>query len=92
MGYTGWAAGGFSPDDYNLTMTPKGSTGSFADQQIVSQCVVGTRNTNGTGLNSTSTTQGNSGSASMAAPTKFAAGETVGTLMAMIALIAIVVV
>ncbi|KAG9235354.1 glycoside hydrolase family 5 protein [Amylocarpus encephaloides] len=44
LGYAGWAAGGFSPDTYNLTMTPQGSNGSFVDQQIVSQCLVGQRN------------------------------------------------
>lgn len=43
MGYVGWAAGGFSPTDYNLTMTPIGSNGSFMDQEIVQKCVVGTR-------------------------------------------------
>ncbi|KAI1501587.1 glycoside hydrolase superfamily [Biscogniauxia marginata] len=53
MGYTAWAAGGFSPLDYNLTMTPKGSPGNFTDQETVTQCVVGTRN-----ANSNSTTAG----------------------------------
>lgn len=43
LGYTGWAAGGFSPLSYNLTMTPKGSNGSFVDQDIVTQCLVGMR-------------------------------------------------
>lgn len=43
MGYVGWAAGGFSPTSYNLTMTPMGSNGSFVDQEIVQKCVVGTR-------------------------------------------------
>jgi hypothetical protein len=51
MGYVGWAAGGFSPTDYNLTMTPMGSNGSFMDQEIVQKCVVGTRS--GTSGNST---------------------------------------
>ncbi|TVY82602.1 Endoglucanase EG-II, partial [Lachnellula suecica] len=46
MGYVGWAAGGFSATDYNLTMTPTGSSGSFVDQQIVKQCIVGTRSGN----------------------------------------------
>ncbi len=44
LGYVGWAAGGFSPVDYNLTMTPIGSAGNFTDQPIVAQCLVGTRN------------------------------------------------
>ncbi|KAI0599700.1 glycoside hydrolase superfamily [Biscogniauxia sp. FL1348] len=44
MGYTAWSAGGFSPLDYNLTMTPKGSPGNFVDQETVTQCVVATRN------------------------------------------------
>ncbi|CZR69888.1 related to cellulase precursor [Phialocephala subalpina] len=43
MGYVGWAAGGFSPTTYNLTMTPLGSAGNFTDQPIVKQCLVGTR-------------------------------------------------
>ncbi|KUJ21508.1 glycoside hydrolase family 5 protein [Mollisia scopiformis] len=43
MGYVGWAAGGFSPTNYNLTMTPIGSAGNFTDQPIVKQCLVGTR-------------------------------------------------
>jgi hypothetical protein len=44
----GWAAGGFSSTDYNLTMTLKGSNGSFTDQEIVKQCLVGTRSGNAT--------------------------------------------
>ncbi|KAJ4386774.1 hypothetical protein N0V93_009672 [Gnomoniopsis smithogilvyi] len=51
MGYTAWAAGGFSATDYNLTMTPFGSAGNFTDQETVRQCVIGTRN----GLNSSMT-------------------------------------
>ncbi|KAN0102309.1 glycoside hydrolase family 5 protein [Hyaloscypha variabilis] len=47
LGYVGWAAGGFAPVGYNLTMTPFGSSGNFTDQQIVAQCVVGTRNGQG---------------------------------------------
>lgn len=47
MGYVGWAAGGFSPTTYNLTMTPLGSAGNFTDQPIVKQCLVGTRNGGG---------------------------------------------
>lgn len=57
LGYTGWAAGGFSPLSYNLTMTPKGSNGSFVDQDIVTQCLVGMR-TGGT--NNTKTVSGTS--------------------------------
>lgn len=53
IGYTAWAAGGFSPIDYNLTMTPKGTVGNFTDQETVRQCVVGTRR-NSTTLNTTS--------------------------------------
>lgn len=49
LGYTAWAAGGFSATDYNLTMTPFGSAGNFTDQETVRQCVVGKRN----GLNQT---------------------------------------
>jgi endoglucanase len=47
LGYVGWAAGGFSPTTYNLTMTPLGATGNFTDQPIVNQCLVGTRNGGG---------------------------------------------
>jgi hypothetical protein len=47
LGYVGWAAGGFSPSTYNLTMTPIGSSGNFTDQPIVAQCLVGTRNGQG---------------------------------------------
>ncbi|RDL32651.1 uncharacterized protein BP5553_09107 [Venustampulla echinocandica] len=43
LGYAGWAAGGFSPETYELTMTPRGSNGNFVDQDIVKQCVVETR-------------------------------------------------
>ncbi|KAF4635708.1 hypothetical protein G7Y89_g2393 [Cudoniella acicularis] len=43
LGYAGWAAGGFSATDYNLTETPFGSNGTFTDQQIVKQCIVGMR-------------------------------------------------
>ncbi|KAG8166967.1 hypothetical protein KVR01_002656 [Diaporthe batatas] len=43
IGYTAWAAGGFSPFDYSLTLTPKGSAGNFTDQEIASLCVIGTR-------------------------------------------------
>lgn len=57
LGYTGWAAGGFSPLSYNLTMTPKGSNGSFVDQDIVTQCLVGMRTG---GSNSTKVVAGTS--------------------------------
>ena len=43
IGYAGWAAGSFSSANYNLTETPFGSAGNFTDQEIVSQCIVGTR-------------------------------------------------
>lgn len=56
MGYTAWAAGGFSPLDYNLTLTPKGSAGNFTDQVLASRCVIGTRiGSNGTAANVTKT-------------------------------------
>lgn len=56
MGYTAWAAGGFSPLDYNLTLTPKGSAGNFTDQELASRCVIGTRiGSNGTAANVTKT-------------------------------------
>lgn len=57
IGYTAWAAGGFSPLDYNLTLTPKGSAGNFTDQEIASRCVIGTRiGSNETATNATKTT------------------------------------
>lgn len=57
IGYTAWSAGGFSPLDYNLTLTPKGFAGSFTDQEIASRCVIGTRNgSNGTATNVTKAT------------------------------------
>ncbi|KAI1635826.1 glycoside hydrolase superfamily [Biscogniauxia mediterranea] len=96
MGYTAWAAGGFSPLDYNLTMTPKGSPGNFTDQETVTQCVVGTRNavSNSTASNSTtdsasknSTSSAGSGtttsSVPVAASTKLAAGAALETLAAL---------
>jgi hypothetical protein len=43
IGYTAWAAGGFSPLDYNLTLTPMGSAGNFTDQELTRRCVIGTR-------------------------------------------------
>lgn len=66
MGYTAWAAGGFSATDYNLTMTPMGTAGNFRDQETVRQCVVGTRN----GLNSSAlvTTSMDSGMSSATTP------------------------
>jgi len=48
LGYTGWAAGGFSATTYELAETPLGSAGNFTDQPIVKQCIVGTRT--GTGI------------------------------------------
>lgn len=57
IGYTAWAAGGFSPIDYNLTLTPNGSAGNFTDQEIASLCVIGTRiGFNETATNITKTT------------------------------------
>lgn len=57
IGYTAWSAGGFSPLDYNLTLTPKGSAGNFTDQELASRCVIGTRaGSNGTATNVTKTT------------------------------------
>lgn len=56
IGYTAWSAGGFSPLDYNLTLTPKGSAGNFTDQELASRCVIGTRlGSNGTATNTTKT-------------------------------------
>lgn len=101
MGYTAWAAGGFSPTDYNLTMTPLGSAGNFTDQQTVSQCVVGTRDgtfnsftaNNFSGVSGSSGAfGGSSGTVAIAGSTKLAAEGAVSTLMAMIALITIVLV
>lgn len=51
LGYAGWGAGGFSATDYNLTETPFTANGTFTDQKIVSQCIVGTRS--GAGSNGT---------------------------------------
>ncbi|KAL1849944.1 hypothetical protein Daus18300_013078 [Diaporthe australafricana] len=57
IGYTAWSAGGFSPLDYNLTLTPKGTAGNFTDQELASRCVIGTRNgSNATATNVTKTT------------------------------------
>ena len=87
MGYTAWSAGGFSPTNYNLTMTPKGSPGNFIDQQTVSQCVVGTRNGNS---NATRTGKGSDGkdTVGISGSSKHAAGGVVGTLvMAVLALV-----
>jgi endoglucanase len=46
LGYNGWGAGGFSPTTYVLTETPFSTVGpngtTFTDQDIVTQCVVGT--------------------------------------------------
>ena len=47
LGYAGWAAGGFSASDYNLTETPLEVNGTFVDQQIVTQCIAGTHMGNG---------------------------------------------
>lgn len=58
IGYTAWAAGGFSPIDYNLTMTPKGSAGNFTDQETMRQCVVGTRGGINNGTVSNNSTNG----------------------------------
>lgn len=81
MGYTAWSAGGFSPLDYNLTMTPMGSPGNFTDQKTVSQCVVGTRNGNS---NSTGGSP-----VFVAASPKIAIGAAQGALAAMAILIAL---
>jgi endoglucanase len=47
LGYAGWAAGSFSATTYNLTETPfsitAGNTTTFTDQQMVTQCIAGTR-------------------------------------------------
>ena len=43
LGYTRWAAGGFSATTYNLTETPLGSAGNFTGQPILKQGIVGTR-------------------------------------------------
>ncbi|KAH8687095.1 glycoside hydrolase superfamily [Tricladium varicosporioides] len=51
LGYAGWGAGGFSATDYNLTETPFTANGTFTDQKIVSQCIVGMRS--GAGSNGT---------------------------------------
>lgn len=40
IGYTGWAAGSFATS-YVLSETPSGSAGSYTDQPLVSQCIVG---------------------------------------------------
>lgn len=82
MGYTAWSAGGFSALDYNLTMTPMGSPGSFTDQKTVSQCVVGTRNGN-----SNSTEVGSA--VTFAASSKLAVGGAQGALAAVAVLIAL---
>lgn len=42
LGYTGWSAGAFGPT-YELLEVPSGSNGSWVDQEIVTQCIVGTR-------------------------------------------------
>lgn len=65
IGYTAWAAGGFSPIDYNLTLTPKGSAGNFTDQEIASLCVIGTQiGSNETAANITKTTSSSQNSQS----------------------------
>lgn len=84
MGYTAWAAGAFSPIDYNLTVTPKGSAGNFTDQKTLSQCVVGTRNGNS---NSTTTSPGSSSMPVPAASTRLAAGG--GALVAIVVALAV---
>jgi len=88
MGYTAWSAGAFSPIDYNLTMTPRGSAGNFTDQEIVTRCVVGTRN----GVNSTGSGQ-NGGSPGFSVESGSGALRAVSSVMlsaaAAVALIAV---
>lgn len=97
IGYTAWAAGGFSPLDYNLTLTPKGSAGKFTDQEIASRCVIGTRiRSNETATNITKTTGPSQNSQSQPAlprPQVLAAGAQnifndgwIGSIMALAAL------
>lgn len=52
LGYAGWAAGGFA-QSYELNEVPVLSNGKWTDQEIVTQCIVGTWG-NSTGSNSTS--------------------------------------
>lgn len=84
VGYTAWAAGGFSLD-YNLTMTPKGSTGNFSDQETVRQCVVGTRRSasNSTGTSLDETTRSSASLGNQTVETSHAASQRLetGTLM-----------
>ncbi|KAI6856552.1 Endoglucanase [Hortaea werneckii] len=40
LGWTGWAAGAFAPS-YEISETPSGSPGSYTDQPLVKQCIVG---------------------------------------------------
>ncbi|KAI7552516.1 Endoglucanase [Hortaea werneckii] len=40
LGWTGWAAGAFEPG-YEISETPSGSPGSYTDQPLVKQCIVG---------------------------------------------------
>lgn len=51
LGYAGWAAGSFSPSSYVLTLTPfetmSGNSTVFTDQEILTQCIVGTRSGEG---------------------------------------------
>jgi len=42
LGYTGWAAGGFA-STYELNEVPTLSSGTWTDQKMVTQCIVGTR-------------------------------------------------
>jgi hypothetical protein len=55
VGYAGWSAGGFD-QTYNLTEVPIiNADGTFTDVPIVSQCIVGTRQSNSTAVSSNST-------------------------------------
>ncbi|KAI7301867.1 Endoglucanase [Hortaea werneckii] len=40
LGWTGWAAGAFEAG-YEISETPSGSPGSYTDQPLVKQCIVG---------------------------------------------------
>lgn len=40
LGWVGWSAGAFDTS-YVLTETPEGSAGSYTDQPLVKQCIVG---------------------------------------------------
>lgn len=55
LGYIGWGAGGFAPDD-DLSETPTFINGTWTDHELVTQCIVGSRKITGSTTDSSTNT------------------------------------